>query len=430
MSDLQSMTEIIQQQIRTAVDQQVATVISDSTWREAMEQQIIEHVRARITAKFANISTVPDLVKTVENSVERLIKQGQVPGIDQYVDQNTIRLAIDSAVQDLIQRTIDSLVLDNSWIQKIESLVNQAMVRKLSSKIGDIAMDAVIVEHIDSSIDKWQQRFLENFKSIGITDQATNTQMTIMDDGIVIATGLAAAEMLVENDATINGTLLVKDLAVKGSINVDNHSWSALANNVSDMTLSKMTDHWRQELVREILDLARTQNIDFESITLQGNPLVTGNTLSSVITETEIQQTGTLRTLKVSGDTDLGDTVAVRKNRVGVNTDSPEMALSIWDEEVSLIMGKSGKQQAYLGTSRLQNLAIGINRVSLIDLDVDGLTTIKKLRVGQHRVAFERQVPGYSGTRGDIVFNSDPKDGQPFAWQCLGGFQWRPLKAE
>ena len=429
MADLQSMTEIIQQQIRTAVDQQVATVISDSTWREAMERQIIEHVRNRITARFSNISTVPDLVKTVESSVERLIRQGQVPGIDQYVDETTIRQAVDSAVQDLIQRTIDSLVLDSSWIQKIESLVNQAMVRKLSSKIGDIAMDAVIVEHIDNSIDKWQQRFLENFKSIGITDQATGTQITVMDDGVVLSAGLATPEMLVEKDATVNGTLMVNDLAVKGSINVDNHSWAALANNVSDMTLTKMTDQWRQNLVKEILDLARTQNIDFASVTVKGQPLVTGNTLSSSITETEIQKTGTLRSLSVTGDVDLTDTVSVRKKRLGINTDSPEMALSIWDEEVSVIMGKLGKQQAYLGTSRLQNLAIGINRIPQLELDVDGLTTIKKLRVGQHRVVFERQVPGYSGTRGDIVFNSDPKDGQPFAWQCLGGFQWRPLKA-
>lgn len=344
--------------------------------------------------------------------------------------EKQIKIAVDQSIETYLEKILDQLMIDPQWLAKIENRINQNMVGKFGEKLSMVDVDALMCKHIDAGIERWQERLKKNFATTGISDLATQQQLAVMDDGIVMSTGLAAPELLVEKDATISGTLSVQNLAVRGSVNVDNPSWGELANNISNMALAKMADQWKTDLVKEILNLAQTQNIDFASVTVQGNPLVTGDCLSPMITKTNIQKTGVLESLRVAGDVDLSESLSVRRNRVGINTDSPEMALSIWDEEVSVIMGKLGKQQAYLGTSRLQNLAIGINRVPQIELDVDGLTTIKKLRVGQHRIAFERQVPGYNGTRGDIVINSDPKEGQPFAWQCLGGFQWRPLKAE
>jgi len=131
----------------------------------------------------------------------------------------------------------------------------------------------------------------------------------------------------------------------------------------------------------------------------------------------------------VIGDTDLADTVHVRSRRLGINTVDPEMALSVWDEEVAMVGGKFRQNHAFLGTARQQNLSIGVNRKAWLDIDTDGLVSVKNFRIDRHRISFAAQVPGYSGTRGDIVFNSDPNDGQPFAWVCLGAFRWQPLKA-
>jgi hypothetical protein len=114
---------------------------------------------------------------------------------------------------------------------------------------------------------------------------------------------------------------------------------------------------------------------------------------------------------------------------VGINTADPEMALSVWDEEVTLVAGKLRQNHAFLGTARQQTLSLGVNRKAWLDIDTDGLVTVKNFRIDRHRISFATQVPGYSGTRGDIVFNSDPTDGQPFAWVCLGAFRWQPLKA-
>ena len=124
----------------------------------------------------------------------------------------------------------------------------------------------------------------------------------------------------------------------------------------------------------------------------------------------------------------LNETVNVIRKRVGVNTEEPEMAISVWDEEVCVSVGKYKNQQAYIGTNRNHAVSIGVNKEPQITLDTEGLTTVKKIRVGQHRIGHASEVPGWSGTRGDIMFNSNPTPGSAFGWVCLGAFKWKALK--
>ena len=151
--------------------------------------------------------------------------------------------------------------------------------------------------------------------------------------------------------------------------------------------------------------------------------------MSDSIKETSIQTTGTLRSLRVAGEASLNETVKVVRSRVGINTEEPELALSIWDEEVAINIGKNKLNQAYIGTSRSQGLAIGTNRVPQIEIDENGMTQIKKLRIGVHQISHDDTVPGWSGTKGDLVFNTNYKEDRVFAWICLGNYRWQPLKA-
>jgi hypothetical protein len=101
----------------------------------------------------------------------------------------------------------------------------------------------------------------------------------------------------------------------------------------------------------------------------------------------------------------------------------------VWDEEVSIVIGKNKANQAYIGTNRDNGIAIGVNRIAQIEIDVAGMTTIKQLRVGSHRIGHSAEVPGWSGTRGDMIFNSNPGADQAFAWVCLGAYKWQALKS-
>ena len=109
----------------------------------------------------------------------------------------------------------------------------------------------------------------------------------------------------------------------------------------------------------------------------------------------------------------------------------PKMAPDMvdWEGEFSVVIGKHKLNQAYIGTNRDQSLSLGVNREPQLEINTDGLTTVKKLRVGLHRISHDTQVPGWSGTRGDLVLNTSPGPDRVFAWVCLGAHRWQTLKS-
>jgi hypothetical protein len=421
--------QLIETQIKSAVDQYVQNILADTDWAEQIENRIIKYVQDRILAKFANMSTMPDLVETVKCSVQTLMTQGHVPGIQTYVDDRVITATVDRSVETFVTRTIDQLSVDPDWLTKIETLINQTYVRKLAERLHDIDITAMVGQHIDRGIDRWQDRLLVDFKTRGIADLATKTELIVMDGTVVVESELATTAATVEKDITVKGTAILNNLSVRGTINTDNKSWQILSDHIADKTLAQLSEQWRTDIMDQVLTLAKQQGIEFAQVLIEGTPLINGNALNAAITDSNIQQLGTLRSLSVIGPVNLNNAVNVVGRRLGINTEQPEMALSIWDEEVGVIAGKFSKQTAFVGTSRATALNIGVNRTPSIEIDADGLTTVKNLRVGRHIYTHAATMPGYSGTRGDIVFNSDPKPSEPFAWQCLGAFRWVPLRS-
>jgi hypothetical protein len=430
MSDTKSLSDLIEQQVQISVQQHVDATLADSAWLNDFEQKIANYIQNRIAARFVNIGAIPDIVRTIENGVKTIFDQGKIPGIEKYIEANTIKQTIDSSVQSMIQQTIDTLLVDPVWLKKIETLTNQAMASKIVQQLSALDLNSIVSTEVDQSFNRWHQTLIKDFKTNGIEDTAINTELSV-SDGLVTINNTASARDFYADNTTVTNVLTTQNLIVKGSINTDNNSWNELVDKVSNSTLLKINSDWKSILVEQVLDLSKTQGIDFESITLDGQPLVTGNILNSKITQTNIQSLGTLSSLAVNGPVQFGSTFAIKGNRIGINTDSPDMALCVWDEEVSVKFGKLAKNSAYLGTGRKQKLTIGIDGSSHIELDSESLlTTLKQLRIDRFRIGHATDVPGFSGTRGDIMFNSDPKPGSPFAWQCVGGFKWQPIKVD
>ena len=421
MLDNMSLDSLIEQQIKTVVEARVQAILAQPEWIDNLEQRITKYAQDRIVGRFANISTVPDLIDAVQGSVRKLFDQGHVPGLETYVSPSKITQAIDNGIQALVNAAIDNLVIDTEWQNKIERSVNHIMTMRLSDRLSSIDINSLIVSHIDAGIDRWQDRLKRDFHTNGISDQASNIELTVLDGVVVVERDFVAKNIQVEQD------LIVNNLVVSGVINTDNRSWNELKDVISQQVLTATTEQWRQDLVDQVVLESRTAGINFDSVMVDDLPLIENKTLSAAVVDSHLQSIGTLRNLRVAGTAQFGQTMQVSGRRVGINTQDPEMALAVWDEEVSIIAGKLSKQQAFVGTARLQNLAIGVNRTPQIEIDVDGLTTIKQLRLGRHRISHAGTVPGYSGTRGDLVLNSDPKPGTPFAWVCLGAFQWQSL---
>lgn len=429
MIDQKSLEHLVEQQVKTTVDQQVLAVLQQHDWVEYVEQRIVSHIQDRITARFANMTAIPEIVTTIENCVDNLVKSGNLPGIDRYIDNDLVAQSVDRSMQVLIKDTIDALKLDPEWLGKIESSVRHLMTQKVGDRLSAIDLSTLANEAMTNSLDEIAAKIKKNFRTDGIVDQSDRVQLTVLPTAVVAENDLIANDLEIQRDADIKGTLSVNNLAVKGSINTDNQAWLELGDRVAELANAKITDDWKSELVAQVLDIAKTQGINFASVTVDGKVLVQGKELSPEITITRIEQVGMLRNLTTHGTVNLSETVTVDNRRVGINTKSPEMALTVWDEEVNVLSGKFSQDHAFVGTGRRQSLSLGVNRKPSITIDTDDLVTVKQLRVDRWRISHNAQVPGWSGTRGDLVFNSDPKPNTPFAWVCLGAFRWQPLQS-
>lgn len=340
-----------------------------------------------------------------------------------------IRAAVDTSVEQYVERIIQQLALDPKWVEKIEQQINQMYSRKFEQRLNSIDLNVLVLENLDRSMDRWQEKLKQDFHTAGISDLATETQVTVMDDITAVANELIAKNLVIDQNASVQGDLRVKNLILTGVVNTDNRSWDELSNVIAGKTLDNMTQRWKQDLTQEVLDLAKTQGINFSEVLIQDQPLLQDGRLNAAIIHSSLHSVGALESLQVNGTSNLGSTMHVANKRVGINTASPEMALSVWDEEVSIIAGKLKNQQAFIGTGRSQGLTIGVNRSPSIEIDAEGNVKLKSLTVGRFRITHEASAPGYSGTKGDIVFNSDPKPDQPFAWICLGAFRWQALRS-
>lgn len=339
------------------------------------------------------------------------------------LDALTIQSMVEKAVEDNILNVINTLIQDPVWLEKVERMINQAVVQRTVSKIASTDINTVIHQRVDETLDTVHKKFMQNFSTNGISDQASQTQLTVMDDNVVVE------NQLIAKDLQIVGNTLTKDLTVTGSINTDNQSWKNLALEISRRTLDQLDTEWQNRLVMQVRETISQQGIDFDHVKVQGEQLISNNTLSSAITESNLQKIGHLRNLTVKGEAHINETVSVVNRRLGINTATPESALSVWDEEVCVIVGKHKSKQAFVGTSRDQGLCLGVNRETQVEIEATGLTKIKKLQVGLHKIAHDTQVPGWSGTRGDIVFNCSPGPDRVFAWICLGAHKWQTLKS-
>jgi hypothetical protein len=340
------------------------------------------------------------------------------------VDPNLVKRLVEQAVENHITDVVDQLCSDPEWTRRVEHMINQTIAHETISRLGSIDLNPVIKQHVDLGMDKFTNSILKSFSSTGIKDQATKTELTVMDDVVVIENCLTA------NNIEAVDSVCVQHLVVTGSINTDNESWSALASDISQRTLKQLTDTWNKNLVDQVVKQIKDHGISFDQICIGEQKIIAGNQLTAAVTESKLQSVGVLKNLTVKGEASFNNsTVNILNKRLGVNTDVPEKALSVWDEEVSIVIGKHKLNQAYVGTNRDQGLAFGVNREPQLEISTDGLTTVKKLRVGLHRISHDTQVPGWAGTRGDIVFNSSPGPDRVFAWVCTGAHRWQTLKS-
>ena len=244
-----------------------------------------------------------------------------------------------------------------------------------------------------------------NITSTGFTDNAENIELTIDERGVVVHNNLTTNHV-----GAIN--IEVEHLTVTDNAEFNNATFKGDVNIIGKLTADS-------------LGSLQEQLNDKQSYTINGKTVLSENTLGPSIIESNLRRIGNLKELQVEGEVLLGDSLYVSPTgRVGINTDEPTHALTLWDQEVCLTVGKLQKDTAVIGTERNQDIVLKSGTNNNATLKADGTTVIEKPVLNGKTFTTSVMSPGYAGQLGDICWNSNPQQGQPIGWVCIGGPQW------
>ena len=330
-----------------------------------------------------------DIRQMVTDIVEERINNGKFQKylsdqINAHVDSVPFKTVALQRLDKVSNNILNSQV--NGVIEKVRERVDGVLAQTVEQKVRSVDFPNHTIGH--NKID-WQGYTLTSDKVVGplntkgIQDLSDQVQLTILQDTVVIEN-----ELQVPN---VNASVVSADsLTVSGeNISADSIKQQVLQN-IPTPTNYDNAIEYLQKHVQELQD-----------------------------------QKNYIRDLEVSGESILSETLytAQGTRRVGINTQDPTDALTVWDSEVETVIGKHKGQEAYFGTRRRQKLNIGANNKIGITID-NGEVNIKKLSIDSRTIGSSASVPGHIGKRGDIVLNINPRLGDPIGWVCLENTQW------
>jgi hypothetical protein len=328
------------------------------------------------------------MLNSIKSQVEEQIKKTVVEMVTQRVNSAEVVAAIKDNVVDIFNASSRHFPFSEN------SIPGLAIDKSSLTITGDNVIGGTVA----------------NFASTGIDDKATSCQLTIMDVGTIFENTLYAAELEVKGDAVIDGNLIIK-----GEIPRDSQTYQ---NIIADVGAIAEATHDR------VITQLKTESLDISKLTLGQRSIIEGNTLTNAVINSQLQQVGILRDLQTNGETLLSETLYATNKRVGVNTMDPATALSVWDEEIEIGIGKQSLNVAQIGTPRGQNLILSSNNQKNITLTADGTTVVPKLQIGNMQFTSAAAPPMVNAAKGTVVFNENPSLGGPLGWISLGDARW------
>ena len=306
-----------------------------------------------------------------------------------------------------------------STVRTVVAAETQQLVRRLDFPEASIPNRAIDFTGLKLSGDSITGGIIAKFGSTGIDDRAENCQVTILDSATVIENKLITNNLEVKGTAVLDG-----DIILRGQIPTDTPFFQDVIDTSKRHVLEGLDQTLFDGFSTTVFNKIRDEGLDLNRITVNGNELIKGNQLSYAITDTNINRLGLLKELQVQGEALIADTFYVGTQRVGINTMDPGHALSVWDQEVEVAVGKRSKDTAYFGTPRNQTMIIGANMKDNLVIGTDGSVQVNSLKINQSWLGSAGAEPVHAGVRGTVLFNDTPDIGQPIGWVCLGGARW------
>ena len=331
-----------------------------------------------------------------------------------------------SAAQSKTAELVEAKVKENLSLVDYQRAITDSIGTIIADRMAEynfpensINASAVKIDDLKISGNNISGGIIENFSSVGIDDRASQVALTILDDSTVIENNLLTKDLTVEGSMTING-----DFIVSGSVPEQSEFYKNLVSSASATTLGSLDNTFFDQYSKIIFNSIKTEGLDLTKITLNGSEVLNVNSLGVSIVNSNLQNLGELKELRVSGESILAQTLYVTPKRVGINTIEPSAALSVWDDEIEIVAKKKSKDVGLLGTSRYQKLILTSNNKDNIVLNEDGSVQIDSLKVGPMHFTTSSTPPNFVSERCHVVWNTNPNPGGPLGWVCLGGANW------
>jgi hypothetical protein len=302
---------------------------------------------------------------------------------------------------------------------------------------------------------------ITKFSSAGITDNSTSEQLIITNDAVsvkALRADIVKGNLVVDGDVTaktINvDTLNVKE--IKSDIKIEKDSSITFTGTVYSKGLIWSAKDYNKQFVfnsnpdrffsSEIIDLNRDRYFS-----INGSKVLGEDELGPTVTKSNLREVGNLKGLLVDGDVRINQYLFYNStmDRLGLGTDMPHAALSVAEMGIEVMLGTDDDLKGMVGTfapvdfnivtdntSRISvsasgniilgnagkvvsvagKLGVGVKNVDPnVDLHVAGA-----VRLNNHLQMFAPSAPTEGVfTVGDIVWNSEPRNGKFVGWVCV-----------
>jgi hypothetical protein len=333
-----------------------------------------------------------------------------------------------------------------------------------TAEVNNIGIDQLALNPGDLSGDLVSGGTIQKFSSTGIVDLATKQTLTIQDD-----------KVSVRSDIKVYGAIDAAEIRTSEMYVHRKYDQQYLefvgptGDTVGTGLLWAGGSHNKQLVFRDGPDrFFLTENVDVpadKAFMVEGNPVLSNDTLGRSVVNSNLQSVGTLRSLTVGGRVNLNDHVFFNpvSERFSIGKDDANGKLSVYDHEsdTEVIISGNGRDRGVIGTFNTKGLDLVTDNQTRLSVEVNGDITLGhenrdstvtrtygKLSVGvkNPREQFEvagnirwanklfaiGSAPPTDGNyqQGDIIWNSVPKERTPIGWVCtIGGNpgQWKPF---
>jgi hypothetical protein len=385
---------------------------------------------------------VKDLVKL---KVNELIKDVDI----MTIVSRTVELVIADRVSTIISNQLSNIVqkgklekeLDTKYQDKLQSLLENEIKQRAANAVARIDMPSEVgkqiaecvtskikvasfpdkfISHKNINWDGFQitaaaltDGVIENFISTGIQDAASQIELTVADNVVVIENTLVVKNAEVKENFVADD-IAVNNITIAGQLNMNEQ--------INKQFVSLIKDVFNKEFTSKQIDIVE------KPILVNGKEILTENTLGSTVVNSNLRKLGRLTELNVAGIAQFNDTLIVTNSgKIGINTEEPEGALTIWDDDSDLTIRRYKKKNMYIGTMRDTDLSIGVNGDVKLALRKDGTIEMNKIELNGLKLSVSNTVPSGAGQPGEIVFISNATEDEPWAYRCIGGDRWKAI---